>query len=147
VAFSSRKCHLASCRQGYVHWRTALKESKTLLDAGFPNGAYYLAGYAVECALKACIAKKTRAHDFPEKKLVIDSHSHDLGKLFRIAELNIELDAAILADPSMKSKVDTIEDWSETSRYETKSVQEATDLLEAVEDATGGLLPWIKSRW
>jgi len=30
-----------------------LKESKALFAAGFPEGAYYLAGYAVECALKA----------------------------------------------------------------------------------------------
>jgi HEPN domain-containing protein len=30
-----------------------------LLEAGLYAGAYYLAGYAVECALKACIAKKT----------------------------------------------------------------------------------------
>ena len=36
---------------------TRLAEAKALLAAGFPAGAYYLAGYAVECALKACIAK------------------------------------------------------------------------------------------
>jgi hypothetical protein len=36
-----------------------LHESKALLTAGLPQGAYYLAGYAVECALKACIAKRT----------------------------------------------------------------------------------------
>jgi HEPN domain-containing protein len=32
-----------------------LREAKALLAAGFPEGAYYLAGYAVECALKACL--------------------------------------------------------------------------------------------
>jgi HEPN domain-containing protein len=124
-----------------------LQESRALLAAGFADGAYYLAGYAVECALKACIAKRTRQHDFPEKKLVNDSHTHDLGKLLSVAELRIELDAAIQADPLMKAKLDTIEDWSETSRYERKTLQEATDLLEAVEDGTGGLLSWIRSRW
>jgi hypothetical protein len=31
----------------------------------------------VECALKACIAKRTKRHDFPEKKTVMDSHTHD----------------------------------------------------------------------
>jgi HEPN domain-containing protein len=36
-----------------------LKEAKLLLAANAPDGAYYLAGYAVECALKACIAKAT----------------------------------------------------------------------------------------
>lgn len=30
-----------------------IAEAKVLLDAGMWDGAYYLAGYAVECALKA----------------------------------------------------------------------------------------------
>jgi hypothetical protein len=37
------------------------------LAARFPEGAYYLAEYAIECAFKACIAKRTQQHDFPEK--------------------------------------------------------------------------------
>jgi HEPN domain-containing protein len=118
-----------------------------LLAAGFPDGAYYLAGYAIECALKACIAKRTREHDFPEKKLVNDSHTHDLGKLLGIAELQVELDTAMQADPAMKTSLDAVQDWSETSRYERKNTQEATELLQAIEDQTGGLFPWIKSRW
>lgn len=124
-----------------------LRESKALLAAGFSEGAYYLAGYAVECALKACIAKRTREHDFPEKKLVNDSHTHDLGKLLQLAELKIDLEAAMQANPAMQSSLDAVQDWSETSRYEKKSVQEATELLQAIEDQAGGLLPWIKLRW
>ena len=124
-----------------------LRESKALLATGFPDGAYYLAGYAVECALKACIAKKTREHDFPEKKLVNDSHTHDLGKLLNLAELKDELDAVILADPVMESALDKIQDWSETSRYQKKTAQETTALLKAIEDQEGGLLPWIRLHW
>jgi len=124
-----------------------LRESGALLGAGFPDGAYYLAGYAVECALKACIAKRTREHDFPEKKLVNDSHTHDLGKLLQLAELKDELDAAISADPALGLALDKISDWSETSRYQRKSAQEAEALLKAIEDQTGGLLPWIRLHW
>ena len=36
-------------------------EAAALLAAGRWDGAYYLAGYAVECALKACVAKLTKA--------------------------------------------------------------------------------------
>jgi len=82
-----------------------LRESKALLAAGFPDGAYYLAGYAIECALKACIAKRTREHDFPEKKLVNDSHTHDLGKLIQLAELQVELDNAMQTNPAMKASL------------------------------------------
>jgi len=36
-------------------------EATTLLSAGHSDGAYYLAGYAVECAFKACICKQRLA--------------------------------------------------------------------------------------
>ena len=124
-----------------------LRESRVLLAAGFPDGAYYLAGYAVECALKACISKRTREHDFPEKKLVNDSHTHDLGKLLQLAELKVELDLVIEADPAMRSNLETVQDWSENSRYQKKTDQDAIALLTAIEDQKGGLLPWIRLRW
>jgi len=41
------------------------------MQAGFFDGAYYLAGYAVECAIKACIAKGTRRYEFPDKRKVL----------------------------------------------------------------------------
>jgi HEPN domain-containing protein len=47
--------------------RVRLSEARALFKAGLPDGAYYLAGYAVECALKACIAKETQRYEFPEK--------------------------------------------------------------------------------
>ena len=46
-----------------------LVEAKVLLDEGHWDGAYYLAGYAVELALKACVIKMLLATDaFPERK-------------------------------------------------------------------------------
>ena len=36
-----------------------INEAEALLVQGKYDGAYYLAGYAVECGLKACIAKLT----------------------------------------------------------------------------------------
>jgi hypothetical protein len=44
------------------------KEAAALLKAGLFDGAYYLAGYAVECALKACIAKGTQRYEFPRQE-------------------------------------------------------------------------------
>ncbi len=40
--------------------RLRLDEAKVLLANERYQGAYYLIGYAVECALKACIAKQTK---------------------------------------------------------------------------------------
>ena len=56
-----------------------------MLQLGLFDGAYYLAGYAVECALKACIAKGTLRGEFPDKKRVDSSYSHNLRELFKVA--------------------------------------------------------------
>ena len=66
--------------------RVRLSEARALLNAGLPDGAYYLAGYVVECALKACIAKETQRYEFPEKKRVDASYTHNLKELVRVAE-------------------------------------------------------------
>jgi HEPN domain-containing protein len=50
-----------------------LKEARLLLKANCPEGAYYLAGYAAECALKACIARRTERFEFPDLKIAQES--------------------------------------------------------------------------
>jgi HEPN domain-containing protein len=124
-----------------------LREAQALFAVGLPDGAYYLAGYSVECALKACIAKRTQLHDFPEKKLAIDSHTHDLRDLLRLALLKNELEQVVQSNPLMEESWTIVQGWSEASRYDRKTVQEATALLRAVEDGSGGLLPWVRQRW
>jgi HEPN domain-containing protein len=41
-----------------------LRHAKALLDAQLYSGAYYMCGYVAECALKACICKRTNQNDF-----------------------------------------------------------------------------------
>ena len=124
-----------------------LAESKALFAAGFPEGAYYLAGYAVECALKACIAKRTQEHDFPEKD-ARKYFSHDLQDLLGFAKLRIELDQAAASNPAMDANWIIVQNWSEESRYEkAKTARQAEELLKAIEGPTGGLLPWVRQRW
>lgn len=67
--------------------RDRLADARALLRSHRYRAAYYIAGYAVECALKACIARHTKQHDFPAKKLVNDSYTHDLMKLVDVARL------------------------------------------------------------
>ena len=52
-----------------------IDEAKALLAGGFPAGAYYLAGYAIECAFKACVAKRVQQYDFPDKAKVLQSYT------------------------------------------------------------------------
>ncbi len=37
--------------------------------------------------------------------------------------------------------------WAETSRYQMKTAADAVGLLKAIEDQSGGLLPWVQKRW
>jgi HEPN domain-containing protein len=62
-------------------------DARTLLRGKRFDAAYYLAGYAIECALKACIATKTKRHDFPDKDFAREVYTHNLADLVRIAGL------------------------------------------------------------
>lgn len=53
-----------------------IEEARTLFAAKQYGGAYYLAGYAVECALKAAICRQFQRHTLPSKKLVLDAFDH-----------------------------------------------------------------------
>jgi HEPN domain-containing protein len=64
-----------------------LVEAKQLLKSKNPSGAYYLAGYSIELALKLCIAKKTKRYDFPNLNIVKSSYTHDLKNLIKLAGL------------------------------------------------------------
>jgi hypothetical protein len=120
-----------------------------LLSAqGKPDGAYYLAGYAVECSLKACIAKLTNQYDFaPKPKSIHDYYSHEIEKLVKTAGLTAQRDADAAADPEMEANWLVIKDWSEESRYERKTNAQAQQLISAITDPAHGVLPWINQRW
>ena len=67
-----------------------LLDATVLLNAGRLDGAYYLLGYVVECALKACISKQFGLYEVPDKNLVRDFYSHDLKDLLKIAGLSVD---------------------------------------------------------
>jgi HEPN domain-containing protein len=128
--------------------RLRRREARALLELNHPAGAYYLIGYAVECALKACIARGTRAHDFPEKTRVMESYTHDLSKLLRLAELDKLLDQAGKTNPALVRNWALTKDWKETSRYDaTINMKDARTLYKAVTRRRAGVLAWLRQHW
>jgi HEPN domain-containing protein len=122
------------------------REAEVLAKNGNQQGAYYLAGFAVECALKACIAKKTKRHDFPlSAKDANRIYSHDLGELLKLAEIGPQLDRAMKASRALRENWVVVQNWSVDSRYETSGLKGA-DMNAAVNSAQG-VLQWIKRRW
>lgn len=126
---------------------TRLQEAQLLLRGGCWSGAYYLAGYAVECALKACIAKATERHDFPDLERARFSYTHDLFRLLRVANLHEILKEAMRHEPPLASHWATVGEWSEETRYQQCSEADAVELLAAIQDRKYGVLAWLKKHW
>jgi HEPN domain-containing protein len=124
-----------------------IEEARVLLERGKPDGAYYLAGYAVECALKACIAKLMKRHDFPDKNFVRDCYVHEIDKLVKTARLEIARDQDTQKDPNLAKNWSIVKDWNESSRYDFWTKTEARELLDAISDPEHGVLTWIKKHW
>lgn len=128
--------------------RERRREAAALLHSRLFPGAYYLVGYAVECALKACIAKQTNKHDFPNRRLATDCWTHDLEKLVQLAGIKQDLDRDMKTSPALQVNWAIVKDWSESDRYDiTITAAQARDLYSACTRRRNGLLPWIQSRW
>lgn len=127
--------------------RQRVREAKTLLEAGHFPGAFYLIGYAVECALKSCIARQVKRYDFPNKKLANAVHTHDLGRLIGAAGLVRAFEDDRKANPALDVNWAVAKDWTEDARYDVGiSERQARDLYSACV-GRNGVLPWVKRRW
>ena len=111
------------------------------------DGAYYLASHAVECALKACIAKGTQRYEFPDRKKVESSYTHSLPDLIKVARLEEARRERARKDPAFKTNWDVVQSWSEQSRHERHRPESAKVLLGAVGDRRHGVISWIKLQW
>jgi hypothetical protein len=137
-----------------------LLDAKALLDGGRWAFAYYVAGYAVECALKSCLLARM-IHTgliFKEKWEAKECRVHAFGALIDQAdlrdELNEKLKASAAAAPAggppgglFVAHWDTVTKWKETSRYESKMEAEARAIYEAISHDPDGVLPWIRNYW
>ena len=126
-----------------------LLDARVLLDAHRWSGAYYLAGYAVECGLKSCVlafVERTGAI-FKDRKFQENCWTHELEKLAKLAGLEAELGVAIGANPAFGGNWGLTKDWIETSRYEPKTQAEAESLYIAISHNADGVLQWIRTRW
>ena len=128
--------------------RQRKREAAVLLRAGMFPGAFYLAGYAVECALKACIAKQTNRYDFPDKRLSNEAWTHDLQKLVQLSGLWPELQRDMGTSAALQLNWTIVKDWSEAVRYDISVTgAQARDLYSACTTRRTGVLPWIRQRW
>ena len=124
-----------------------LEDATYLLQADRPSSAYYLAGYAVELALKACIAKLMQPNTIPDLAFIKATYTHNLDNLLSTAGLKPQFNAEIKADPQFAVNWAIVNNWSETSRYEIWDPISAATLLQAINDPNHGVYKWVKRHW
>jgi len=127
--------------------RIRLQDAAILSQADRFDAAYYVYGFAIECALKACICRKVRRYDFPDKKLTEKSYQHDLSRLVEAAGLEATRRANEKADVKFAGYWATIKDWSNEDRYVSIGQSRAEALERAISDRRHGVMRWIRQHW
>jgi hypothetical protein len=127
--------------------QTRLDDALFLLQGKRWSAAYYLAGYAVELALKACISKLVQPNTIPEKAFMNAVYTHKSDSLLSTAGLRPQLDADMKADPQFATYWAIANNWSEESRYQLWDSISAETLLQAVHDPDHGVFQWVRKHW
>lgn len=121
-------------------------EASCLLQGSFYSGAYYLTGYAIECAMKACIAKTVQAEVIQDRGFESQFYVHDLEKLLHLSGLGPEFEQAQKQNRKLRGNWGIVSKWNEASRYETWTKTDAEDMFLAATEKDG-VFPWFKTRW
>jgi hypothetical protein len=127
--------------------RRRVREANALAGKGHFDGAYYLFGLGIECALKACIAHQTKKDSFPDKDWGKRCYTHDLSQLATAAGLNASLDAAVKAGSPVGTYWLVVKDWTVDSRYELIDPKKASAMKNAVTARGHGVMAWIRQHW
>jgi hypothetical protein len=133
-----------------------LSEAKVLLTASQYEGAFYLAGYAVECGLKAAVCNTLQTDIFEESpELQKGFKTHRLDHLIVLSGLSKRLSADAGNDPglSLAANLFTLppfnvfrwEGWSEEIRYNSEVCEQmiCEQFVEHVEQ----FLVWLRKHW
>ena len=136
-----------------------LDEANALLSLNFADAAFYLAGYSIECALKAAVCRTLDQNDFYEPdrsnkgaryvqdRIFREFKTHNYNDLLVLSGLSAKFELARVSDSLLYSAWTDIEKagWTEQFRYElgTQSRQSVSDFIKAVEI----LIVWISKYW
>lgn len=114
--------------------RARLRDARVLHRARRFDGAFYLAGYAIEIALKARICRTLRWSEFPETSQdfrgLQSLRTHDLEILLRLSGVEARVKAQYLAEWS------AVLAWNPEKRYQAiglSTPQEAANMVTSVD--------------
>jgi hypothetical protein len=124
-------------------------DAGALLKESRWSGAYYLAGYAVECGLKASVLAFVERTGviFQDKKFLEKCWTHDLETLVKTADLEATRGLDISANPNLAANWLIVKEWSEVARYQEWTEPPARKLYEAITETVNGVLPGVRIHW
>ena len=124
-----------------------LEDAIILLEAQRFSNAYYLAGYSIEIALKACISVQFSADTIPDKSFVNKIYDHDLQALVKLAGLSSELSKTEAADNEFAANWAVVAQWSESTRYDSVDPILAQVFMSSISEPKSGVFQWIRNFW
>jgi HEPN domain-containing protein len=128
--------------------RLRLKEANALFDAGLYDGCVYLAGYAVELALKARICRVLKIATYPAEGFGSSYKVPSLDQLKVLAALNPDID--VTKNEKLFENWSIAVKWDPEQRYEPPGTYDKTaakDILDSIQSKPNGVLTWLTKRW
>jgi len=118
--------------------------------------AYYVSGYAVECALKSCVLarmihtgwvfdREVLTDAKPLKVSDIPARTHSFGTLVVLSGLRDKLTERLGDGTGFRLNWEVVSQWTEESRYLPKTQPQAEELFQAITQPTDGVLAWLTS--
>ncbi len=137
--------------------KARLRAGKVLIDCGDFDGAHYILGYALECALKSAICKTLKLSEYPDNvkndKLSTFFKTHVFDILLTLSGLENDFRINPANPPRLfQNWSDATSTWTSEVRYNPMgsiTEAEARRMHEALSEQPHGLLTWIskKKRW
>jgi HEPN domain-containing protein len=128
--------------------RLRLREADALYKARLYDGCVYLAGYAVELALKARICRVLRVNEYP---------SGDLGKAFKVHSLEqLKVLAGLSRDIDVRKNKELFDNWSKAVAWNPEQRYDAPGkyngatakvILDGLTAKPNGVFTWLTKRW
>jgi hypothetical protein len=114
MAFGLKRTDLQALAQSKIDDAILLLQHKRF------SNAYYLAGYAVEIGLKACIARQISAETLPDKAILTKVLSHQFSTLVGLGGLATALKEQQDRDTTFAANWAIAGEWSPDARYEAQ---------------------------
>jgi HEPN domain-containing protein len=114
------------------------EDARHLLAAGRTTGAVYMAGYCVECALKALILVETPARRRPAVQAELITHSYATLRHLYATRCGGTLTRQVARDLTI------LNTWSSEMRYDASNIRMAD--AEALLAAVDRIWAWVDAR-